>query len=362
VVTIRNGTPADVDAVLAVWCATAEPSATDDADSVTSLMTCDRGAMIVAVDEGAVIGTVIVGWDGWRGAMYRLAVVPRYRHRGIATRLVREGERRLRTQGARRLHMIVAADATAAQSLWSTAGYEPTDQLRYVKNLGCGTSARSSGSVRTSSPQNTMNRDRQSHQEHLADADVSTQLHALERTVRTGTVVGTILERVPALSLPDWYLGAGAITHTVWNDLHGYAPSHGIRDYDIVYFDAGDLTSDGEARVAQVVGALFADLGIRVDVKNEARVNFWYERRFGTRIEPYRSSADAISTWPTTATSVGVRIEDDTMTVCAPFGLRDLFAMVVRPNKTRITRDIYEEKVQRWRTAWPRLTVVDWDA
>ena len=150
-VTIRDGTPADVDAVLEVWRATAEPSATDDADSVTSLMTCDRGALIVAVDEGAVIGTVIVGWDG-RGSMYRLVVVPGYRRRGIATRLVREGERRLRTHGARRLHMIVAADATAAQGFWSTTGYEPTGQLRYVKNLGCGTSARSSGSVRASSP------------------------------------------------------------------------------------------------------------------------------------------------------------------------------------------------------------------
>jgi hypothetical protein len=147
-----------------------------------------------------------------------------------------------------------------------------------------------------------------------------------------------------------------------WNDLHGYAATHGIKDYDIVYYDAGDLTSDGEAHVAEALGALCADLSVRVDVKNEARVHLWYERRFGKRIEPYRSSGDAISTWPTTAASVGVRVGDRKLTVCAPFGLRDLFAMVVRPNKTLITRDIYEEKVQRWRTAWPRLTVLDWDA
>jgi uncharacterized protein len=49
-------------------------------------------------------------------------------------------------------------------------------------------------------------------------------------------------------------------------------------------------------RCARAVGALFADVAVRVDVKNEARIHLWYERRFGTRIEPYRSSADAIST------------------------------------------------------------------
>jgi hypothetical protein len=44
------------------------------------------------------------------------------------------------------------------------------------------------------------------------------------------------------------------------------------------------------------------------------------------------------------------------MRICAPFGLDDLFAMVVRPNKTLVTREVYDEKVRRWRTAWPRLT------
>jgi ribosomal protein S18 acetylase RimI-like enzyme len=79
---------------------------------------------------------VIVTWDGWRGAMYRLAVIPSRRRRGIATKLVSEGERRLRAHRARRLHMIVAGDAVDAQAFWTSAGYEPSDQLRYVKNLG----------------------------------------------------------------------------------------------------------------------------------------------------------------------------------------------------------------------------------
>jgi hypothetical protein len=160
-----------------------------------------------------------------------------------------------------------------------------------------------------------MNPKGHSDQTRVVDADASMQLHILERFVRANTAAETILKRLPGLSLPDWYLGAGAITHTVWNNLHGYAATHGIKDYDVVYFDAGDLTSDAEADVAQAADTLFADLPVRVDVKNEARVHLWYERRFARRIEPYRSSCDAISPWPTTATSVGVRVHDENMTV-----------------------------------------------
>jgi len=58
---------------------------------------------------------------------------------------------------------------------------------------------------------------------------------------------------------------------------------------------------------------------------------------------------------------VGVRTDDD-FTVCAPFGLADLFAMVVRPNTTLIPRSVYEAKVARWRRIWPHLTVLPWPA
>ena len=62
-------------------------------------------------------------------------------------------------------------------------------------------------------------------------------------------------------------------------------------------------------------------------------MNLWYQERFGYAIERYRSSADAIATFPTTATAVGVRRIHGEFECCAPFGLDDLFGLVVRPNK-----------------------------
>jgi ribosomal protein S18 acetylase RimI-like enzyme len=133
---IRTGSASDIPTVLSFWrTATTEQSATDDAPSLLGLLRHAPDALLLAVERDEIVGTAILGWDGWRGAMYRLAVAPAHRRRGIATRLVREGEKRLRERGAARIHLIVAADQEPAQAFWSIAGYERTDQDRFVKSL-----------------------------------------------------------------------------------------------------------------------------------------------------------------------------------------------------------------------------------
>ena len=129
VISIRSATVDDVAEVLAFWAeATVEPSATDDPDSVVALLRAAPGALLLAVDDdgatSTIVGTVIASWDGWRGAMYRLAVSPSMRRQGIATRLVTEGERRVREQGARRFHLIVLEEEAPAQAFWTAVGYE----------------------------------------------------------------------------------------------------------------------------------------------------------------------------------------------------------------------------------------------
>jgi len=183
---------------------------------------------------------------------------------------------------------------------------------------------------------------------------------ALAEMLDAQPVVAAILDRVPALELPGWYLGAGCVTQTVWNALHGFDPRFGIKDYDLIYFDRHDLSERAEKAVEAIADRLVTELGVRLDVTNEARVHLWYEARFGRPIEPYESSEDAIATWPTTATSVGVRRSSGAFEVCAPFGLEDLFNMIVRPNKRLVSRDDYEAKAKRWALMWPRLTVLAW--
>src|SRR5205823_8996539 len=106
--TIRAATLGETAEILSLWqSAEAVPSATDDPDGIQRLLDKDPGALLVATADGKIVGTVIAAFDGWRGLMYRLAVLPEYRRRGIATDLIAAGERRLRDVGARRISAII---------------------------------------------------------------------------------------------------------------------------------------------------------------------------------------------------------------------------------------------------------------
>jgi len=132
---IRPARASDAAAVLSLWqAAEAEPTHTDDVRSLRQLMAHDSGALIVAESPDGLVGSVIAGWDGWRGSIYRLAVAPTHRRCGLGRRLVREAEDRLRSLGAVRLQAIgVASDAPAA-SFWRASGWnEQAGRLRFVK-------------------------------------------------------------------------------------------------------------------------------------------------------------------------------------------------------------------------------------
>jgi hypothetical protein len=144
------------------------------------------------------------------------------------------------------------------------------------------------------------------------------------------------------------------------NVAHGKAPSADILDYDLVYYDR-DLSEARERSVQREARELVADLHIELDVTNEARVHLWYPRQFGYGIQPYQSTEDAIGTWPTTATAIGVRPSGRALEVWAPFGTDDLFNLVVRANRVQITPEIYDAKVTRWVTRWPSLVALTWE-
>ncbi|WDH96587.1 nucleotidyltransferase family protein [Paenibacillus urinalis] len=148
---------------------------------------------------------------------------------------------------------------------------------------------------------------------------------------------------------------------SIWNYVCGLPVNYGIHDIDFVYFDS-DLSYDKECEVIDKVNQRFGDLPIRLDIKNQSRVHLWYENHFGYPIDPYSSLEEAINTWPTTATAIGMRKDENgEWSIYAPFGLNDLFSLIVRANKSQITKEIYEEKADRWKGKWPALTIIPWD-
>lgn len=135
--TIRSGTQADVESVLALWRRADGPTTeTDDEGALAGLLARDPEALLVATNGDEVVGSLIAGWDGWRGSFYRLAVDPDWRRRALATALIRAGEERLRALGARRLTAIVLSEDEGAIEFWTAAGYErQVARTRFVRML-----------------------------------------------------------------------------------------------------------------------------------------------------------------------------------------------------------------------------------
>lgn len=135
---VRPARGDEAGAVLGLWTLARSSYATtsDTALDVVRLLERDPEALLVAELDGRLAGALIVGWDGWRGDLYRLAVAPGKRRRGIALALVGEAERRLRALGAPRVTALVTEADLAAVALWRAAGFERDDAIgRYVRRL-----------------------------------------------------------------------------------------------------------------------------------------------------------------------------------------------------------------------------------
>jgi ribosomal protein S18 acetylase RimI-like enzyme len=133
--TFRPGLILDADAVLALWARSgAEPTHTDTRHSLAALVAHDAGALIVAESDGALVGSVIAAWDGWRGSIYRLVVDPSHRRQGLAGQLLQRAETRLSRAGALRLQAVVVESEPLATGFWNATGWElQRERLRFVR-------------------------------------------------------------------------------------------------------------------------------------------------------------------------------------------------------------------------------------
>src|ERR1700730_7544349 len=97
------------------------------------------------------------------------------------------------------------------------------------------------------------------------------------------------------LLLPDWLAFSGAVYQPVLNHLTGRPLDYGIKDYDLGYFDASDLSYEAEdAVIRRVRAAVDEPLRSMIEVRNQARVHLWFETKFGEAYGPLSSTAEAL--------------------------------------------------------------------
>jgi uncharacterized protein len=168
------------------------------------------------------------------------------------------------------------------------------------------------------------------------------------------------LAHVRALGLREWCIGAGAVRNLVWDALQGHAVPSALADVDVAFFDDADLSAARDAALERELHSHAPETPW--EVTNQAGVHLWFEQHFGHAVAPLRSLADAVASWPETATAAGLWLDDrDHLHVIAPLGLDDLFAMVVRRNPARVSLETYRERVasKRYVQRWPRVRVVE---
>jgi hypothetical protein len=180
--------------------------------------------------------------------------------------------------------------------------------------------------------------------------------HRLEAIVRATPSLMHVLGVARELDLPDWLIFSGAVYQRVLNQLTGRDPDYGIKDYDLGYYDASDLSYEAEDAVIRRVAAAFEPpLRDMVEVRNQARVHLWFEGKFGEPYAPLARSAEALDRFVSPLFAVGVRLEaDDRLTIHAPFGLEDLFAMRLWPNPNRVTNG-FARTAASARARWPEI-------
>ena len=122
----------------ALWkqCLPGDPLWEDDAAHCASRS--QSTIRLVASDGADVVGSVMAGYDGHRGWLYALAVLPAYRFDHIATTLVMEAEKKLREIGCTKINLQIRGANAQAQQFYRTLGYATEDRISMGKRLEYG--------------------------------------------------------------------------------------------------------------------------------------------------------------------------------------------------------------------------------
>lgn len=167
------------------------------------------------------------------------------------------------------------------------------------------------------------------------------------------------LRAVRELKLASWCIGAGAVRNLVWDELHKLAKPSPLADVDVAYFDANDLSNEQDACLQRRLQEILP--GVPWEVTNQAGVHQWFESYFGHAVPPLRSLEEAVASWPEYSTSVGLTLNaDDSLHVTAPYGLEDLFSILVRRNPARVSVETYRQRVlqKKYTERWANVRVV----
>lgn len=175
----------------------------------------------------------------------------------------------------------------------------------------------------------------------------------LEKIVKNDIYMISILNAVEKLDLKDVWVCAGLIRNKVWDILHNTTTP--LNDIDVIYFDASDTSWEKEKQLEKELEILFPNQPW--SVKNQARMHMV------SGFSPFTSTYEGVAHFPETPTAIAVRIYNQEVEIMAPYGIKDLFEMKVKPTpfykKSSGLHSIYVERVKKkkWNEIWTNLLI-----
>ena len=134
---LRAYDDADEAAVIALWNEGLPDDAphNDPATAIRNKLAVERDLFFVAVEGGAVVGTVLGGYDGHRGWVYSLAVKPQHRRQGVGSALVHRLEQALAGRGCLKVNLQVRSSNAAVVAFYEKLGYAVEPRVSMGKRL-----------------------------------------------------------------------------------------------------------------------------------------------------------------------------------------------------------------------------------
>jgi ribosomal protein S18 acetylase RimI-like enzyme len=133
---IREFADADTERVIRLWkeCGLTRPW-NDPHKDIARKLTVQPDLFLVGEDDGTVIATAMVGFDGHRGWVSYLAVDPADRGQGHAAALMAEAERLLIERGCPKIMLMVRADNAAVIGMYEHLDYVAEETIVMGKRL-----------------------------------------------------------------------------------------------------------------------------------------------------------------------------------------------------------------------------------
>ena len=134
--TFRKFKKTDTDAIISLWktCKLIVPW-NDPRKDIKRKLSIKDNLFIIAEINNKIIASAMAGYDGHRGYIYYLAVLPELQKKGIGSSILSIIEKKLYKMGCPKINLFVRNTNIKVKAFYKTKNYEIQDSQIYGKRL-----------------------------------------------------------------------------------------------------------------------------------------------------------------------------------------------------------------------------------